>query len=306
MAIHFVSVDRVPAHRDQQGSRQGSPPARTGRTEVCSKRKPGNILRRGRCHDQVESNNLIVSMMPLVKRVALQLRGHLPAHVELGDLVSAGALGLIDAVRKFDPGKGVTIESYARFRIRGAILDSLRDDDPASRDMRRKIKKIESVSRNLACQLGHPAGDGEIARALGLSLAEWHDMVSELQRLGIEGTGTNIFREARQRVDEENLADHTADDPFSLCYRREQRDILNQGLQCLNGRERSIMAFYYHEGLTMKQIGARLGIDESRVSQLHSAALTRLRACVAATLRGSSDGSGTGLRPPQTAMAAQT
>jgi len=306
MAIHLVSVDRLPAHRDKETSRQGRPPGRSGRTEVCSRRKSRNILRRGHCQDQIDLNNLIVSMMPLVKRVALQLRGHLPAHVELGDLVSAGALGLIDAVRKFDPGKGVTIESYARFRIRGAILDSLRNDDPASRDMRRKIKKIESVSRNLAFQLGRPAGDGEIARALGLSLAEWHNMVSELQRLGIEGTETNIFREVRQRVDEENLADHTADDPFSLCYRREQRDILNQALLCLTEREHSIIRLYHREALTMKQIGARLGIDESRVSQLHSAALIRLHSRVAAALRGSLGCSGVGLRPPQTVTVAQT
>ena len=194
--------------------------------------------------------------------------------------MSAGALGLIDAVRKFDPGKGVTIESYARLRIRGAILDSLRGDDPASRDMRRKIKKIETVSRNLAFQLGRAPGDGDIARAMGLSLAEWYDMVSELQQLGLEGTGANIFREVRQRVDEEILVAQHADDPYSSCYRREQKDLLNQALLCLTGRERELMRLYYQESLTMKQIGARLGIDESRVSQLHSAALDQApRAC---------------------------
>jgi RNA polymerase sigma factor FliA len=303
MAIHFVSPDRLSEHRDQPGPRQGSPAARSGRTRVCSKGRPGNSVHRGPCQAQKDLNNLIVGMMPLVKRVALQLRGRLPAHVELCDLVSAGALGLIDAVRKFDPGRGVSIESYARFRIRGAILDSLRNDDPASRDMRRKIKNIESVSRNLAFQLGRPPGDGEIARALGLGLSEWHEMVSELQQLGVEGTATNTFREVRQRVNEENLADSTADDPFSLCYRREQRDILNQALQCLTERERSIVALYYQGDQTMKQIGVRLGIDESRVSQLHSAAIVRLRAHVAATLRRASGGSGAGMMPPQAATA---
>ena len=231
----------------------------------------------------------------------------LQGHVELDDLVSAGALGLIDAVRKFDPGKGVTIESYARLRIRGAILDSLRGDDPASRDMRRKIKKIETVSRNLAFQLGRAPGDGDIARAMGLSLAEWYDMVSELQQLGLEGTGANIFREVRQRVDEEILVAQHADDPYSSCYRREQKDLLNQALLCLTGRERELMRLYYQESLTMKQIGARLGIDESRVSQLHSAALIRLRARVFATLQGPSEGAAAVMRAraPQTGAAVQ-
>jgi RNA polymerase sigma factor FliA len=247
-------------------------------------------VRRGPSHDETDSNHLVVSMMPLIKRVALQLRGHLPAHVELDDLVSAGTLGLIDAVRKFDPSKGVTIESYARFRIRGAILDSLRDEDPASRDMRRKIKRIELACQNLEFQLGRPPCDAEMAKAMGLTLEKWYEMGSELQRLGFEGVGAKIFREVKQRVEEENIAANSADNPFELCYRREQRDILHRALHCLTERERSIMCLYYQESLTMKQIGTRLGIDESRVSQLHSGALTRLRARVTALIEGTAEG----------------
>lgn len=226
----------------------------------------------------------MVKLLPLVKRVALQLRCHLPAHVEIDDLVNDGVVGLIDAMRKFDPSKGVTIESYARHRIRGAILDSLRDQDHASRDMRKRMKKIESLSQDLEFRLGHPASDTEIAQAMGLPLAKWYERVAELQRLGFDGSGAKIPQEVRKRVAEEELAATTEDDPFMLCYRREQRDILSHALVFLTDRERSIITLYYKDSLTMKQIGNRLGIDESRVSQLHSGAMTRLRSRVAAML----------------------
>jgi len=233
---------------------------------------------------------MVVKLLPLVKRVAVRLRVHLPAHVELDDLVSDGTVGLIDAVRKFDPAKGVTIESYARHRIRGAILDSLRGQDHASRDMRRRMKKVESTCQDLERRLGRPAEDAEMAVALGLTLRQWHARVAELQRIGFEGTTSRIPHEYNKRIDEENLPAVEGDNPFEQCYRREQRDLLSSALVCLAERERSIINFYYKEGLTMKQIGIRLGIDESRVSQLHSGAMVRLRSRVAGMLRPVPDG----------------
>lgn len=230
--------------------------------------------------------------MPLVRRVALQLRCHLPAHVEMDDLVSEGAIGLIDAVRKFDPARGVSIETYARHRIRGAILDSLRDQDHASRDMRRRIKKIESACQDLEGQLGRPAGDGEMAEAMGLSLARWYERVAELQRLGFEGAGSIMSKQIHKRVREEDLPACPDGDSFALCYRREQRDLLSSALGYLTERERTIIIFYYKDALTMKQIGNRLGIDESRVSQLHTGAMIRLRSRVADMLHRSAPVSG--------------
>ncbi|HET7099634.1 MAG TPA: FliA/WhiG family RNA polymerase sigma factor, partial [Terriglobia bacterium] len=236
-------------------------------------------------HDRDGSNDMVVKLLPLVKRVALKLRVHLPAHVELDDLVSDGTVGLMDAVRKFDPAKGVTIESYARYRIRGAILDSLRGQDHASRDMRRRMKKVTSTCRGLESRLGRPAEDPEIAAALGLSLGKWYEQVAELQGIGFEGTPSRIPQEHNKRIDEENLPAAGGGDPFDLCYRQEQRDLLSSALACLTKRECAIIRLYYKEALTMKQIGARLGIDESRVSQLHSAAIVRLRSRIAAMLR---------------------
>lgn len=293
VAIQFaVPLTPVRQHEDQETCRGSSARTKFGGSRVCSNRKSRTIQSRGPLHDCLDSNKLVVRLLPLVRRVALQLRGHLPAHVELDDLVSEGIVGLIDAVKKFDPVKGVTIESYARYRIRGAILDSLRDQDHASRDMRRRIKKIMSASQDLEFQLGRPAGDAEMAQAMGLSLAKWYERVAELRRLGFDGSCSRISQEVPERIDEENLADSPDEDPFALCYRREQRDILSRALGCLTERERSIITLYYRDAVTMKQIGNRLGIDESRVSQLHSGALARLRTRVAAMLHPSAPISG--------------
>lgn len=285
MAIQLaVPSSPVHQHGDQQACRRRNTSTRFGGGHVCSNRKSRIIQSRRPSQGCIDSDQLIVKLLPLVKRVALQLRGHLPTHVELDDLVSEGVVGLIDAVKKFDPLKGVTIESYARHRIRGAMLDSLREQDHASRDMRRKIKKIELTSHDLEFHLGRPAGDAEMAQAMGLSLSKWYERIAELRRLGYDGSGSTISQEIPKRINEEDLAASTEDGPFELCYRREQREVLSRALGCLTERERSIMTLYYKEALTMKQIGERLGVDESRVSQLHSGALARLRSRVAAMI----------------------
>jgi RNA polymerase sigma factor for flagellar operon FliA len=297
VAIQFgVSLSKIQQLNDRQKCRRRRGVCQFRRRQACSTSNLRTTKTRGPSHDWADSNDLVVKLLPLVKRVALQFRGRLPAHVELDDLISDGTVGLIDAVRKFDPARGVTIESYARYRIRGAILDSLRDQDHASRDMRRRIKKIESTCQALERRLGRPAEDTELARAMGLSLEQWYGRVAELRRLGFEGTGSRIPQEFSKRVNEEDLPAAQDDNPFTLCYRREQRDLLSRALGCLKDRERSIITLYYKEAWTMKQIGSRLGIDESRVSQLHSSALARLRSKVADTLRPVPDG--TRLRRP--------
>lgn len=226
-----------------------------------------------------EYGRKVLELLPLVRKAALTMRRRLPVHVEVDDLVGAGVLGLLDAVRKFDARKRVKIESYARHRIRGAILDGLRTLDPASRDLRQKNKKMEKSLRELELKLGRSAADEEVAQALGMSLLKWHRTVNELQAAGVEWLRPMQATGWRQ-VAEDSLPDENQKSQFELCYRQEQRQILRWALQCLPERDRRIMLLYYGQEMTMKQIGAQLGIDESRVSQLHSATLGRLRSSV--------------------------
>jgi len=238
-----------------------------------------------------ERQRLLVELLPLVKRMALSMRGHLPSHVEVDDLIGNGVLGLVDAVAKFDNTKRVKLESYARHRVRGGILDGLRSADPASRDLRRKNKRIQKLYRDLEIKLGRPVEDQEIAAALGLNLAQWHRTLNEVQSVGFDFNGRTLSagpntKSVSRWTDPPLLADNSAD-PFDLCYRREQHALLGQALSRLRERERQVITLYYEQDLTMKEIAARMQVDESRVSQIHSAALARLKAGVNSLLHPS-------------------
>jgi RNA polymerase sigma factor for flagellar operon FliA len=225
-------------------------------------------------------------LLALVKRMALRMRDHLPAHVDVNDLVGAGVLGLLDALRKFDASKQVKLESYARHRIRGAMLDGLRSLDGASRDLRRQAKRLEKLHYELTASLGRPVTGEEMAAALGMSLSKWYRTVRELQLAGGDPALTGLpFGGANPAaVPEEALLISREEDAFERCYHREQKEILLRARARLPERERVLLQLYYDQGMTMKQIGERLGIEESRVSQLHSAAVARLRTRVKAML----------------------
>src|SRR5271157_632320 len=267
---HLSNVQETPALRGQRISR---------RPLTLSSLRP---TARKEARQAQERQRLLVEMLPLVKRMAFKIREHLPAHVEVDDLLGNGVLGLVDAVAKFDTRKRVKLESYARHRVRGGILDGLRGADPASRDLRRKNKKIQKLYRELEVKLGHPVQDEEIAAALGINLLQWHRTLTEVQSVGFDFGARTISAgptSKRPSVEPALLADDGAN-PFDLCYRREQREILGRALSHLRERERQIITLYYEQELTMKQIADRLNVDESRVSQLHSAALVRLKASV--------------------------
>jgi RNA polymerase sigma factor for flagellar operon FliA len=230
-------------------------------------------------------HKLLAEMLPLVKRLAFKIRQHLPSHVETDDLVANGVLGMVDAIRKFDPTKRVKLESYARHRIHGAILDGLRGADSVSRDLRRKHKRIQKVYRDLEAKLGRPTRDEEIAQALGMNLEQWYRVLNEIQPVGSDfaaralTAGTTFTQSS---VHAGLLADDsTAANPFGLAYHRELRDILRRAVSCLRAREQQVITLYYEEELTMKQIADRLEVHESRVSQIHATALARLRTSLA-------------------------
>ncbi|MGH9354919.1 MAG: sigma-70 family RNA polymerase sigma factor [Terriglobia bacterium] len=223
-----------------------------------------------------ERDRLAVKLLPLVKSVARQILDHLPHHAEADDLEAAGVIGLLYAVRKFDARRQVKIETYARHRIRGAILDSLRKIDPVSRDVRQKSKHAEKTYQRLQTALGRAVGDEEMALALGISLREWHRTVRTLNGADISWMRPNRIPEANS-TDEAELPASERDNPFELCYGAERRAILNRASAFLPERERVVIALYYGGELTMKEAGLQIGVEECRVSQIHRAAITHLR-----------------------------
>ena len=211
------------------------------------------ILRPRRRHERKalqDREKLLVDMLPLVKRVALRIRKRLPAHVELDDLFSDGVLGLVDAVTKFDASKRVRLETYAQHRIRGSILDGLRGADPASRDLRRKNQRIQKLYHELEVKLGRPVTDEEMAAAQGMNLAQWHRELNEIQSAGLDCGARTLSAGAephhRASIEPAFLAGDDPD-PFDLCYRNEQREILDRALSSLQERERQIVTLYHQQ-----------------------------------------------------------
>ena len=282
-----MATQSIPAH--EQVNNAAVLPA--VRRQLISRRPSMPPLTRPRARREEaqvqERQRLLIELLPMVKRMAFKIRQHLPARVEMDDLFANGVLGLVDAVAKFDSTKQVKLESYARHRVRGGILDGLRSTDPASRDLRRKNKAIQKLYRELEVKLGRRVTDEEIAAALGMNLAQWHHTLNEIQSVGFDFGARTLSAgpTTKRHSSEPGLLADEAVGPFELCYRREQQGILRQALSRLRERERQIITLYYEQELTMKQIADCLNVDESRVSQLHAAALARLKASVESLLR---------------------
>jgi RNA polymerase sigma factor FliA len=223
---------------------------------------------------------MMLEHMPAVRWIARRIHERLPQHVDLEDLVSAGTVGLLDAFSKFDPAKKVQFRSYAQFRIRGAILDSLRTLDWSPRDLRRKGRAVEESIRKLTAQYGRTPTEPEIAREMGLELEDYQQLLGELKGLEI---GT-LNLERSEDSGEEELAyipGGPEEDPLFRCLRSEMRERLTRAIDRLPERERLIVTLYYYEEMTMKEIGVVLGVVESRISQIHSSAVVHLRALLA-------------------------
>jgi RNA polymerase sigma factor for flagellar operon FliA len=225
--------------------------------------------------DDVERQRLVLENLTEVRYIARRIHARLPPHLSFGDLVQAGILGLIDAVDKFDSQKNVQFMSYARFRIRGAILDSLRQMDWAPRNLRRQAHRLERASRELIGELGHSPSASEIASKLGLPIGDFQQLLGDLNGLRLE----RLHLWAEEETGEQHIpvAIRPEEDPFQMTFRLEIRYLLREALSDLDGREGTVLGLYYLEELTMKRIGEILGIDESRVSQIHAAALRHLR-----------------------------
>jgi RNA polymerase sigma factor FliA len=226
-----------------------------------------------------EQERVLLEHLPIVRFLARRIHERLPQHVDIEDLVSAGVVGLMDAFSKFDPAKKVQFRSYAQFRIRRAILDSLRTLDWSPRDLRRKGRAVEEAIRVLTAKMGRAPGEGEVASEMGLGLEQYQQLLGELKGLEI---GT-LHMERNEDSGEEELAyvpGKPEEDPLFHCLRSELEERLTDAIACLPERERMVMTLYYYEEMTMREIGLALGVVESRVSQVHASAVVHLRAAL--------------------------
>lgn len=227
--------------------------------------------------EKEERDQILLEQLPQVRYLARRIHERLPRHVPLDDLVHAGVIGLIDALNKFDRSKHVQFGSYAKFRIRGAILDSLREMDWGPRELRRKGRRIEEAERKLSLELGRAPTEMEVATELKLDLREFQQLLTELDGLEIG----SLHLESPWDGKQEDLCDYLPsapeDTPFFRCMRSEMKQLLARVVAELPEKEQQVLALYYFEELTMKEVGAVMGIGESRVSQIHSLAVVRLR-----------------------------
>ena len=231
-----------------------------------------SIRRRPRISQQ-SRDQVVLEHLPLVRAIAIRVHENLPVHVDLDDLVHAGVLGLFDAVEKYDASKNVAFQSYAKHRIKGAILDSLRQLDWASRDLRKRQKQVDAVTRELSARLGRNPTESELAREMGLSVERWRRMVMELRTVGLVPSNGHIDHE-RDRTQE--FAATPDFQPDRICQRKQLRATLARAIGTLPERYQKVVFLYYTNEMTMKEIGEILGVNESRISQIHKTALRKM------------------------------
>jgi RNA polymerase sigma factor for flagellar operon FliA len=237
---------------------------------------PGNLEAR---------NRLVMEHVPLVKTLAQRLAQRLPSQVQVNDLVSVGVLGLIDAAGRYKPTLGVPFDAFARRRIHGAMLDSLRDLDWAPRSLRRLRRDVDSAIATLRSKLDREPEEAEIAGELSLSTAEYERVLEQLRSLDI-GSIRSLDAPSEDGTPRLELCVDPDEGAAYQLERKELRQFLARAIEELPERERQILALYYEEELTLAEIGAVIGVCESRVSQLRSLAVSRLRT----SLRGSIGG----------------
>lgn len=219
---------------------------------------------------------VIMKYAPLIKYIATRIAARLPMHIEIQDLINSGVLGLMDAIEKFDPDKGVKFETYAEYRIKGSILDSLRALDWVPRSVRKVATLLENTYADLEKKLGRPAHDEEVAVAMDLEVEKLHKLMSRVSHVAM----VSLDRDTRNNT-QTSLLDRliNPDDAsgFDKLDTEELRDVLAESVERLPEKEQAVVAMYYYNEMTMKEIGKALNLTESRVSQIHTKAVLRLR-----------------------------
>jgi RNA polymerase sigma factor for flagellar operon FliA len=229
--------------------------------------------------NQQLKDQIIVEYAPLVRFIAQKIASRLPANVELDDLISCGVIGLMDAIDKFDPGRDNKFKTYAEFRIRGAILDELRAQDWVPRSVREKAKLVERKYVELERSLGRPATDDEMCKHMSMTLDEFHDLVGQAQSISLLNIDDlNIMKNGDKKLLGNLMEDRRGLNPFAATNFKNIQELLKDGIQSLPEKQKLVLSLYYYEDLNLKEIGMVLEVTESRVSQLHTQAVLRLRA----------------------------
>jgi len=230
--------------------------------------------------NKIEFDKMVLDNLSLVKIIALKILSKVPAGIELDDLIHTGILGLIDAINKFDPSKKVKFTTYASLRIRGAILDELRNLDWASRGLRTKIKEVENAYKDLEQRLGRPAKDEEVAKELNMKIEDFYKLLDNSR-----GIGVGVFRYSTEdevkMVEEDRLLryfiDEKSNSPAFIVEKEEMKRILTVLIDSLPEKERLVLSFSYIDELNLSEIGEILKLSESRISQIRTSAVLRLR-----------------------------
>lgn len=231
----------------------------------------------GAGHDKLLRDRLMLHYAPLVKYVAGRVGTGLPAHVDVADLVQSGIFGLADAIEKFEPERGLKFETYAMQRIRGAILDELRSQDWVPRSVRGRARDVERALERLGNQLQRTPTDAEIATELQIAVAELRDLYAQFQLTSVVALDELLVVGRGDTSLADTLPDDTADDPVGRLVDRDNRRQLADAITQLEERDQVVVSLYYFENLTLAEIGRVLGVTESRVCQLHTRAVLRLR-----------------------------
>ena len=224
--------------------------------------------------DSKTKDEIIVEYAPLVRYIAQKIASRLPSNIELDDLISCGVIGLMDAIKKFDPTRENKFKTYAEFRIKGAIFDELRAQDWVPRSVREKAKTLEKTSVKLETELGRPATDKEMCEELGCTLEDFHILLSKAQVIYFFNVDDSVsFNKLMANIVEENYSGN----PLAEANYQNIREQIKKGLKALPEKQRLVLSLYYYEDLNLKEIGRVFDVTESRISQLHTQALSSLK-----------------------------
>jgi RNA polymerase sigma factor for flagellar operon FliA len=224
-----------------------------------------------------DENELVQQNLVLVKQVVGRLAMSMPSHVDQDDLYSSGLVGLLNAVRNFDPKGGSTFESYARVRIRGAIFDELRKMDWVPRSVHDKARKVQAVMQELEQKNGRPANEDEVAKALNLSMDEYHELLEEIRPATFVCLDASPVNEDDDESRHDRIADDSQTNPLDDTVKREVSGIIAERIKQLPDMQRKVLALYYFEDLRLREIAEAFGVTESRICQVHSQAILAIR-----------------------------